>query len=166
MTYMTYSSYPPGRSSPSALRSVVSIFVALVLASAGTQAWSYGAECRYDMESGALDWRPLAEPQAQDRPSLFLSERVEGEPGYFVRSEGGDCLGRIEHFLAHFVATCRHPISGRDHAVIYVQSGAYLSYAEIWSVDPVTGNPIRDYFEVRGDLMFEGAGLEQLVAAD
>ena len=167
MTYVAQTQ--SGRFSPSALCSVVSILVMLILVGAGTQAWSYEAECRYDIEPGTLDWRPLAEPQAQVRPSLFLSERAEGDPGYpghWVRSEGGTCLGRNRHSIVRFVTTCRHPVSGRDHTLIYAQSGAYLSYAEIWSVDPATGNPMRDYFEVRGDQQFEGAGLEQLVAAD
>ena len=151
---MTYAARAqPGRFCSSAVRFVVSILVVLVLAGAGAQASPYEAECRYDIEPGTLDWRPLAEPQAQDRPTLFLSERAEGDPGYpghWVRSEGGTCLGRNRHSIVRFVTTCRHPVSGRDHALLYAQSGAYLSYAEIWSVDPATGNPVRDYFEVWG----------------
>ena len=158
-----------GRFCSSAVRFVVSILVVLVLAGAGTQASPYEAECRYDIDPGTLDWRPLAEPQAQDRPTLFLSVRPDGDyrcPGHWVRSEAGTCLGWTRHCLVRFVTTCRHPVSGRDHALLYAISGAYLSYAEIWSVDPATGNPVRDYDEVWGDLQFEGPALEPLVAAD
>ena len=170
MTYAPRS--PPGRFFPSIPRSFVSVLVVLVLACAGAPAWSYEAEyyeaeCRYDIEPGTLDWRPLAEPQAQGRPGLFLSELVEGTPpGYFVRSQGGRCLGRIDRTIAEFVGTCRHPVSGRDHALIYAISGAYIGFVQVWSVDPATQNPVRDYFEIWGDRLLEGIGLERLVAAD
>ncbi len=157
----------PGTFSPSALRFHVSVLVVLVLACASTPAWPYEAECRYDIEPGTLDWRPLAEPQTQGRPGLLLSELVEGTPpGYFVRSEAGSCLGRIDRTILEFVGTCRHPESGRDHTLIHTVGGAYMSDVEIWSVDPVTKNPVRDYFEAWGDLLLQGVGMEKLVAAD
>ena len=87
-------------------------------------------------------------------------------PGAGSVAKAGPASGGTGNSIVHFVTTCSHPVSGRDHTLIYAQSGAYLSYAEIWSVDPATGNPKRDYFEVWGDLQFEGPALEPLVAAD
>ena len=164
---MTYA--PPissGRIFPSAIHSAVLILFVLVLAHASAQAQSYEAGGCYDIDSSTLQWRAVEKWRAQNRPWLFLSERVEGQPGYFVHVEGGRCLGRIGHHFARIVDTCRHPVSDRTHTLIYTQSGAYLGYIEIWSADSASGNPVRDYVEVWGDLALQGAEMEELVAAD
>ena len=144
----------------------LSVVVALSIADAGAELRSYAAECRYDIAPDTLTWRAFAQGETQDQPRLFFSERVEGDPGYFVRSEGGRCLGRIERNILEFVNTCRHPVSGRNHTLIYAQSGAYLAFVQVWSVDPATGNPVRDYDEITGDLLLQGVGMEELVAVD
>ena len=41
-----------------------------------------------------------------------------------------------------------------------------MAHVQVWSVDPETGNPVRDYEEVTGDLLLQGVGMEELVAAD
>ena len=144
----------------------LSVVVALTVADAGAEPRSYAAECRYDIAPDTLKWRTIAQGKAQDQRRLFLSERVEGTPWYFVRSEGGRCLGIVERTITKFIGACRHPVSGRVHALIYAQSGAYIGFVQVWSVDPDTGNPVRDYFEVEGDLVMEGVGMDDWVAAD
>ncbi len=156
-----------GRVFTSTIHAIALVLIVLVLAHHGAQAQTYEGGGCYDIDPSTLEWRPQAKWQAQDYPWLILSQRVEGTPpGHFLHAEGGRCLGRIEHLIARIVNTCRHPVSGRSHWLIYTQSGAYLGYIEIWSVDPASGNPVRDYVEVWGDRVLKGVGMEQLVAAD
>ena len=149
-----------------AIHCVVLFLLVLVLAQASAQTQNYEAGGCYDIDSSTLQWQPLSKWQAKFHPWLYLSESVEGRPGYFIRSEGGRCLGRIDHHFARIAHVCRHPVSDRAHILIYARTGDSPHYIEIWSVDPVSDNPVRDYFEVWENLALMLARMEEMVAAD
>ncbi|MXW48145.1 MAG: hypothetical protein F4Z97_05880 [Gammaproteobacteria bacterium] len=155
-----------GRLFLSAIHFVILLMLVLFLAQACAQAQTYEAGGCYDIDSSTIQWQIMSKWQARFRPWLWLSERVEGKPGYFIGAESGRCLGRINHHFARIAHVCRHPVSDRVHILIYALNGDSPHYIEIWSTDPASGNPVRDYFEVWEDLALMGARMEEMVAAD
>lgn len=155
-----------GRSFLSAIHFVILFMLVLFLAQASAQAQTYEAGGCYDIEFCTHQWQAISKWQAQYRPWMYLSVRVEGKPGYFIHTKGGRCLGRINHHFARIAHACRHPVSDRAHILIYARTGDSPHYIEVWSVDPASGNPVRDYFEVWEDLALMGARMEEMVAAD
>lgn len=169
-----------GRFFLSAIHSATLFMLVLFLAQASAQAKTFEASGCYDIDSSTIQWQTMPKWQAKYHPRLFLSERVEGgyhtwlflseriegKPGYFIHAEGGRCLGRIDHHFARIAHVCRHPVSDRAHILIYARTGDSPHYIEVWSVDPASGNPVRDYFEVWEDLALMGARMEEMVAAD
>lgn len=146
---------------------VLSVLVALTFRDAGAQARDSDAQCLHDIEPSLLEWRTLTDEGSRDRPRLFFSQLVEGKGfGHYVRSEVGRCLERIEAPVIRVLDTCHHPESGREHTVLYVLRGAYIGYAQVWSIHPATGNPVKDYDEIWGGRLMAGEGLELLIAAN
>ena len=136
------------------------------LAGMAFPAQSEDAACDRSADLPSLEWRNFGEKALNGQAPLLLSKRGETFGLYFVRSPGRPCLGRIEADRAAIVNACRDLATGRVHTVIHTQSGASFSAVEIWSADPATGNPARDYAEVWGDMLSEGIGMEELVATD
>lgn len=155
-----------GRLILSAIHSAVLFLLVLILAQASAQAQSYEAGGCYDIDFSTIQWQSMSKWQAKYHPWLFLSERVEGKPGYFVHAEYGSCLGRIDHHFARIEDACRYPVTDRLHILIYARTGDSPHYIEIWSVDPASGNPVRDHFEVWEDPTLMVAWMKEMVAAD
>ncbi len=98
-----------GRFFLSAIHSVVLFMLVLFLAQASAQAQTYEAGGCYDIEFCTHQWQPISKWQANYRPWMYLSFRVEGMPGYFIHTKGGRCFGRINHHFARITHACRHP---------------------------------------------------------
>ncbi len=100
--------------------------------------------------AGALDW---SRNDASRVSGIMLADGrdVESAPngdlyGFLVRSTNSDCLQRIFADYASIVDVCRDADSNRVHAVVHGGSGQF-SMIWIWSVDPVTGDPVSEYEE-------------------
>ncbi len=160
-----------GRSRVGLIASVIvlSVLIALTFADAATQAGDADVQCQHDIDPSLLEWQTFMEEESKDRSRLFFSKLVEsweGPFGHYVRSEVGRCLGRIDAPVIRVLDTCHHPESSREHTVLYVLRGAYVGYAQVWSIHPATGNPVMDYDEIWGEYLMAGEGLELLIAAN
>ena len=106
--------------------------------------------CFDDYKHHAVVEGAFAGRKTGSRSRLFLSNRGEG--GCYLDHVGGQEPARLEPDVAHFVATCRDPVSGRDRAVVRTMTGNGHATIQVWGVDPSTSDPKRLYEEGWGEL--------------
>ncbi len=114
-----------------------------------------GAGIVSEISLASTEW--LANNQWTDRPV------GGGYRGNLVRAGAEGCQRPVCADYASIVDACRDAASGRVHTILHTGSGQY-SEVQIWSIDPATGTPRRDYTEGWVDSYREGK--QPMAAAD
>ncbi len=65
---------------------------------------------------------------------------------FLIRGTGKKCLKSFWQNHVSIVDACRDPVSGQVYTVLFTGAGAHFDL-EIWSIDPETGDPTREYME-------------------
>ena len=100
-----------------------------------------------------------------------------------IRHERGEQPGEILQYVAHFVSTCRDPVSKLDHVVLQTSNGRQYHDIHVWTVDQTTKTPKQLYREAWSESVYDeyddpgpyedipvyemdSSGLGRMVAAD